>query len=117
MTTIFGIKNCDTVKKALKWLDATSVNYVFRDFRKDGLEARDVKSWLQELGADTLVNKRSTSWKALSDEDKDNLNNEAELIRLILEAPTLIKRPLLLHNGSAYVGFKADQYSTIFSNN
>lgn len=117
MTTIFGIKNCDTIKKALKWLDAASIDYAFQDFRKDELTAKDIKSWLQELGADTLVNKRSTSWKALSDVDKDKLNNEAELIQLILETPTLIKRPLLLHNGSVHVGFKADQYITIFSNN
>lgn len=68
MITLYGIPNCDTVKKARTWLDQNNVEHQFHDFRKDGVDAAQVKQWIADLGVDTLINKRSTSWKALSDE-------------------------------------------------
>ena len=114
MITLYGIPNCDTVKKARTWLDQNNVEHQFHDFRKDGVDAAQVKQWIADLGVDTLINKRSTSWKALSDEQKSGLNDSTAL-ELILESPTLIKRPLLDKGGELQVGFKAATYETTFA--
>lgn len=114
MITLYGIPNCDTVKKARTWLDQNNVEHQFHDFRKDGVDAAQVKQWIADLGVDTLINKRSTSWKALSDEQKSGLNDSTAL-ELILESPTLIKRPLLDKDGELQVGFKAATYETTFA--
>lgn len=114
MITLYGIPNCDTVKKARTWLDQKSVAYQFHDFRKDGLEAAQVQQWIADLGVDTLINKRSTSWKALSDEQKNTLD-DTTAVTLILESPTLIKRPLLDKDGDLEVGFKAATYEATFA--
>ena len=114
MITLYGIPNCDTVKKARTWLDQNNVEHQFHDFRKDGVDAAQVKQWIADLGVDTLINKRSTSWKALTDEQKSSLN-ESTALELILESPTLIKRPLLDKDGELQVGFKAATYETTFA--
>jgi len=114
MITLYGIPNCDTVKKARTWLDQNNVAHQFHDFRKDGVDAAQVKQWIADLGVDTLINKRSTSWKALSDEQKSSLS-EATALELILESPTLIKRPLLDNEGELQVGFKAATYEATFA--
>jgi Spx/MgsR family transcriptional regulator len=116
MITLFGIKNCDTVKKARLWLDAKSINYRFHDFRADGINAEQIICWLQSIGIETLINKRSTTWKMLSDSDKASLN-ESTVIPLLIDKPTLIKRPLLALEADTYVGFKADKYAAIFKDN
>lgn len=113
MTVLYGIPNCDTVKKARRWLDDHEISYRFHDFRNDGLAADQIKLWLSELGLETLINKRSTTWKNLSAEARDALNEESA-VELILEQPTLIKRPLLNLNGKFHVGFKAETYQTLF---
>jgi len=112
--TLYGIPNCDTVKKARKWLDEHGVDYRFHDFREDGLERRQVKTWLAELGWETLVNRRSTSWKALDAEARDSMDDAAALAA-ILESPTLIKRPLLDTGGERHTGFAPAQYQKLFS--
>lgn len=114
MITLYGIPNCDTVKKARTWLDQNNVEHQFHDFRKDGVDAAQVKQWIADLGVDTLINKRSTSWKALTDEQKSGLN-ESTALELILESPTLIKRPLLDKDGELQVGFKTATYETTFA--
>ena len=109
MITLYGIPNCDTVKKARTWLESNQVEYQFHDFRKDGLTAEMISEWLQSVDWQTLLNKRSTTWRGLSDEIKDNINQElAE--REMLTQPTLIKRPVLQMSSGVIVGFKADQY-------
>ncbi len=114
MLTLYGIKNCDTVKKARKWLEANQVAYQFHDFREDGLDAPLVQSWLQELGAETLVNKRSTTWKQLSDAEKAQaLSDKAPA--LICQQPTLIKRPVLDTGEQRHVGFKAEHYQSLLA--
>lgn len=115
MTTLYGIKNCDTVRKARRWLDQSSVEHNFHDFRQDGVNQKNIQNWLEALGAEALINKRSTTWKALSDADKTKLSDNKALIDLIRANPTLIKRPLLDHNDEYHVGFKAELYQTIFS--
>ena len=113
MTTVYGIKNCDTVRKARKWLEAQGVEYQFHDFRADGLAEKDLRSWVKAVGWETLLNRRGTSWRQLPDKDKESVN-EAKAIQLMLANPTLIKRPVLLHNKQVHVGFTPADYETLF---
>ena len=103
MLTVYGIKQCDTCRKALKWLAAEGREHQFHDFRVDGLEAGLVESWLQSPFADKLVNRRSTTWRQLSDEQRQSEGNE--LRDLLLEHPTLIKRPVFVTGEVVAVGF------------
>ena len=114
MITLYGIKNCDTVKKARKWLELHGVEYEFHDFRADGLGPDAVQAWLAELGWQTLVNKRSTSWKALDEQQRESMDEESALAA-ILAQPTLIKRPLLDTGHERFTGFSADNYQKIFN--
>lgn len=114
MITLYGIKNCDTVGKARRWLDLHGIDYNFHDFRSDGLDRRQVEAWLDELGWEQLLNKRSTSWKALGQQQRDELDNH-NAVALILEQPTLIKRPLLDTGGERHCGFSADRYQLLFN--
>lgn len=112
MTTLYGIKNCDTVRKARKWLDSHQIAYQFHDLREDGLEQQQLTAWLQQLEWQQLFNKRSTSYRQLSDEQKSNLNQETA-IALMLAQPTLIKRPVLVTANQIHVGFTPQQYQTV----
>lgn len=114
MTILYGIKNCDSVKKARRWLDQNDIDYRFHDFRSDGLDPLLIQSWVDNLGWESLVNKRSTTWRNLPDDQKSNLN-EKTLVSLLLEQPTLIKRPVLDQLGRLQLGFKETEYQQIFS--
>lgn len=112
MTTLYGIPNCDTVKQARRWLEARQIDYRFHDFRADGLRREQVETWLADLGVEALVNKRSTTWKNLSADQRSDLN-EQSAVQLIVDNPTLIKRPLLETGQRRNVGFKADVYASL----
>ena len=114
LITLYGIKNCDTVKKARKWLDAQGIDFRFHDFREDGLERDAVAGWIAELGWETLLNKRSTSWKALDESARQAMDANAAL-EAILNQPTLIKRPLLDTGKERFTGFSAAAYDKIFN--
>lgn len=116
---LYGIKNCDTVKKARNWLDTHHVEYRFHDFRSDGLNSKQVHAWLTELGADTLINKRGTTWKQLDETTRSALaanaaENAQSTADLIVQHPTLIKRPLLDIGHQRFVGFNEASYREIF---
>ena len=104
MLTVYGIKNCDTVKKALKWLDGEGVAYRFHDLRADGVQAADVKRWCDALGWESLLNRRSTTWRELPETDKEGLD-EAKALGLMVQHPTLIKRPVFEVNSLILNGF------------
>lgn len=114
MITLYGIKNCDTVKKAREWLTKNKVDYHFHDFRGDGLSEDKVSNWITDIGIETLVNKRSTTWKELDETTKANFN-EQNAVAIIIKNPTLIKRPLLDTGTQKYVGFKDADYVMIFN--
>ncbi|PLW83002.1 ArsC family reductase [Kineobactrum sediminis] len=114
MITLYGISNCDTVKKARNWLDQHGIEYRFHDLRKDGISADTVSGWLAELGWETVVNKRSTSWKALPAAERENMNTDTALAA-ILDQPTLVKRPLLDTGRERHCGFSGSHYATIFN--
>lgn len=113
MTTLYGISNCDTVRKTRKWMESNGIDFTFHDFRKEGLEAAQVDRWCDALGIDTVLNKRGTTWRALPAEQRDDLD-EKGLRALLVEHPTLIKRPVLEHDDTIRVGFKAEEYAALF---
>lgn len=112
--TLYGIPNCDQVKKARAWLDARGVAYVFHDFKKQGLDNPLAKSWLEQLGADTLINRKGTTWRALDDAQKAKADAPAGALALVTTQPSLIKRPLLDRGGALSVGFTPETYAKFF---
>ncbi len=111
---VYGIKNCNTMKKAFTWLDEHRITYQFVDYRNPGLSRETLEEILQLIDLDQLVNKRSTSWRALSDSDKEAVLNPTTAISILQAHPTLIKRPLIIDNGKAYVGFSEEAFSQQF---
>ena len=120
MITLYGISNCDSVKKAKKWLGDNEIVYAFHDFRVDGLTAKQIKAWLEHIPSEKLLNKRSTTWKQLPDTLKNQLAADNAPIPLLVETmtehPTLIKRPVLaITNNNIQVGFSATHYQQLLS--
>jgi arsenate reductase (glutaredoxin) len=113
MNTLYGIKNCDTVKKARDWLTKNNIPYQFHDFRTDGLNKKQVQDWIVEIGLENLVNKRSATWKALDDDTKTDFS-EKSAVAIIVDNPTLIKRPLLDTGNRKQVGFSETDYKNTF---
>ena len=114
MTTLYGIKNCDTIKKSRKWLEQNNIEYQFHDYRKEGLSADQLKQWCEELGWENLLNKRGTTWRKLPEETKQSIDLKAA-IAIMLEQPAIIKRPLLHTGKTKLLGFNEEQYSEIFN--
>lgn len=116
MTTIlYGIPNCDTVKKARTWLDSQGVVYTFHDFKKAGLTAGIVQGWLTQVDWNILVNRKGTTWRALSDARKAAVTDAKTAAELMLESPSVIKRPVLSSDDTTHVGFSDALYQQIFS--
>jgi arsenate reductase len=109
--TIYGIKNCDTMKKARAWLDARKVAYEFHDYKTSGIERAMLEAWAREAGWETLLNRAGTTFRKLPDKDKAGLD-ERKAIALMLAQPSMIKRPVLdLGGGKLLVGFKPEIYA------
>jgi arsenate reductase (glutaredoxin) len=108
--TIYGIKNCDTMKKARAWLDNQRVVYTFHDYKIEGIEKDHLKSWCDELGWEALLNRAGTTFRKLPDSDREGLN-ERKAIALMLAQPSMIKRPVLDLDGKLLVGFKPEIYA------
>lgn len=115
MTTLFGIKNCDTIKKARNWLSDHNIEFRFHDYRTNGLEKAQLKAWCNELGWEQLLNRRGTTWRKLPDDIKEAID-ESSAISLMLEQPAMIKRPLLDTGSKRLLGFKASDYEHVFKN-
>jgi len=110
MIEIYGIKNCDTMKKAFRWLDDNKIEYRFHDYKKEGLEISMAKAWIDQLGWESVINKRGTTWRKLDEETKNTMDNE-KAIEVIVNHSSMIKRPLLIQNGAIYLGFNAEEYA------
>ncbi|WEF33723.1 ArsC family reductase [Pseudoduganella chitinolytica] len=115
MITLYGIPNCDTVKKARTWLADSQQDFTFHDFKKQGLDAATVQDWLAHVDWEVLVNKKGTTWRGLPDERKAAVLDAASASALMLEFPSVIKRPVLRTADSCHVGFKPEQYDQIFN--
>ena len=111
--TLYGIPNCDTVKKARAWLDAAGVAYDFHDYKKAGVDAARLRDWAAEVGWEALFNRAGTTFKKLADADKANLD-ESSAITLMVAQPSMIKRPVVAGAGPLIVGFKPETYAAVF---
>ena len=111
--TLFGIPNCDTVKKARRWLEQNDIAYQFHDFRRDGLDEKRLKQWFRLTDWEQLLNRRSRTWRELNDADKENIT-QTKAIKLMLAQPSIIKRPVAVTTSNVTIGFDSKTYSTEF---
>lgn len=112
-TTVFGIKNCDTMKKAFVWLDAAQVPYRFHDYKKDGIDKGVLAAAIQAHGWENVINKKGTTWRALPEDVRAGMN-AARALKAAADNPSLVKRPLIVRGDHTYVGFDAALYQKIF---
>ncbi len=113
MIVIYGIKNCDTMKKAFAWLEGHKVAYQFHDYKKEGIEKAQLEKWAKAVGWETLLNRAGTTFRKLPDNDKQGLN-EKKAVGLMLAQPSMIKRPLIEKGSNLLVGFKPEDYMKLF---
>jgi len=113
MTILYGIPHCDTVVRARRWLDAHGVPYRFHDLRRDGLDEALLADWIAGLGWEALLNRRGTTWRRLPESTRARIDRTAA-IRLMLEQPAVIRRPVLARGKRLHLGFSADHYRAIF---
>ena len=109
MVTLFGIPNCDTVKKARRWLDDNGVAYHFHNYKKDGVPEKELKAWIKQAGWEVVLNRRGTTWRKLDDSVKTNID-EHSAIRIMIENPSAIKRPVLTSSKDILIGFSEEEY-------
>ncbi|MGB0495003.1 MAG: Spx/MgsR family RNA polymerase-binding regulatory protein [Kangiellaceae bacterium] len=110
---MFGIKNCDTVRKAIRWLAAKEIESEFHDLKTEELADELIAEWLEQVGADTLINRRGLTWRKIEAEDKI-LNNDEAYISLVKKYPTVVKRPVTFNGKYWSVGFKPDEWDDMF---
>jgi arsenate reductase len=113
MIVIFGIRNCDTMKKAFSWLDGRKITYRFHDYKKAGIDKAVLEGWAKNVGWEILLNRAGTTFKKLPDADKAGLT-EKKAIALMLAQPSMIKRPVLEAKGKLTVGFSGETYKALF---
>lgn len=111
---IYGIKNCNTVKKALDWLKANHIDFTFHDFKKEGITAEKLQEWSSKAGYEKLLNKQGLTWKQLDQEKKASITGEAEALQLLHDKNSMVKRPVLEVNGKIVLGFKEEEYAMLF---
>ncbi len=109
---LYGIKNCDSVRKARNWLQQNKIDYQFHDFKTDGLSNTKLKNWVEKTGWETLLNKRGTTFRQLSDTEKQSLNKN-NAIKLMLKQPTMVKRPVLEMPNGILVGYDIKNYAQL----
>ena len=108
---VYGIPNCDTVKKARTWLAGEGIDYTFHDYKKEGADAAKVAGWIADKGVETVLNKRGTTFRKLSDGEKGQADDPAGAVALLVANPSMIKRPVVEYDGGLLVGFKADEWA------
>ena len=112
MIKIYGLKNCDTCRKAMKWMENEKIEYLFHDVRKDKLSSDTIINWIENVGTEQLPNRRSTTWRNLSENEKDLLVSGGE-VDLLIKYPALIKRPVFVLENDILVGFKEDSQNIL----
>ena len=111
MYQVYGIKNCDTVKKALKWLNENRIEYEFHDYKSKGISEKMLKNWVTQIGWESLVNRKGMTWRQLDSDTQAGVKNEKTAIKLMLEKTSVIKRPLIESSGKVIaLGFDAQEY-------
>ena len=115
MTTLYGIPNCTTVKKARTWLDEKQVPHAFVNFKTEAPAPEQLARWLDAVGADVLINRKGTTWRKLAPAEQAAANSREGAIALMQAQPSVIKRPVLEHQGRVHIGFSPERYSEIFA--
>jgi arsenate reductase len=114
MIKIYGIKNCDTIHKAIKWLDTNKIEYAFHNYKESGIDIETLKEWLKHFAIDKLINTKGTTFRALTDGEKSSITNSSKAIALMVAKPSLIKRPVWdFGNGKFYLGWNESEISKI----
>ncbi len=113
MTTLYGIPSCDTIRKAKKWLNNHNIEFEFHDYKKQGVPEKALKKWIQQVGWEVLLNKKGTTWRQLDDSLKETVDKKSA-IQIMINNPSIIKRPVLDFNGHYKVGFTEKIYSELF---
>jgi arsenate reductase (glutaredoxin) len=113
VTTLYGISNCDTIRKARRWLEENGIEYRFHDVRTDGISRADLQHWMQAIDWKELLNRRGTTWRKLPESVRNGIN-KTRAIAIMLDNPTIIKRPVLARGDKLYLGFSVDSYQSIF---
>jgi Spx/MgsR family transcriptional regulator len=112
---VYGIKNCDTVKKALQWLGDKKISFEFHDYKSRGISTDKLMTWSRQVGWETLVNKKGMTWRQLTDSQKEKVINETAAIEILTEKTSLIKRPLIEKDGKVTsVGFDEKEFTRIY---
>ena len=112
---LYGIPNCDTVKKTITWLKEHSINFEMHDYKKLGITKQKLKEWVKQVGVEKLLNKKSATWRALTPEQQSAIIIQKEAINLMVEKPSIIKRPVIETGNKLVVGFDKDEYEQTFS--
>ena len=116
--TLYGIPNCDTIKKAKTWLEHQHIEFTFHDFKKNGLDKKTIQAWLEHLAINEIINRKGTTWRALSTEQQAKADSLNSAIGLLIDFPSLVKRPVLQiqtsHGIDMAIGFKDTQYQSLF---
>lgn len=114
MNNIYGIKNCNTVKKALDWLKENHIDFEFHDFKKEGVSLEKLQQWSNKTGYEKLLNKQGLTWKQLDGDTKATITGEKEALQLLQDKNSMIKRPVLEFEGEIILGFQEDIYQKLF---
>jgi arsenate reductase len=114
MLTIYGIKNCDTMQKAFKWLDGRQVKYTFHNYKERGIDKATLETWLKHFPTDKLINTKGTTYRALTDDEKNSISNKPKAIALMMANTSLIKRPVWdFGNGQFFLGWNEEELSKL----
>jgi len=114
MLEMYGIANCDSIRKARKWLKEQAIEYQFHDFKKEAVDPEKLDDWMQQAGWETLLNRRGTTWRKLPQKIRDSID-ESSARSVMLEQPSSIKRPVLVQDGKVIVGFSEESYQQLFA--
>jgi arsenate reductase (glutaredoxin) len=113
MLTIYGIPNCDTMKKAMTWLNKNKLTFAFHDYKKEGISKARLEAWCKLAGWEVLLNKKSTTWRELPEAEQQKVTTQAAAIKLMMSHTSSIKRPVLEHSKGLLIGFKEEDYSKL----
>jgi Spx/MgsR family transcriptional regulator len=112
---LFGIPNCDTVKKAIEWLKENNIAFTFHDYKKQGIDAATLKKWSNQVGWEILLNKKSSTWRGLADATQAATTNQKKAVEVMVQNPTIIKRPVIETDGNILaIGFDEEKYRAAF---
>lgn len=115
MIKIYGIKNCDTVKKSLNWLQENSIEYQFHDYKKNGVDEKKLQEFIKKFGWEKLLNRKGTTWRKLDQKEQNKIIDSESALKLMREKPSIIKRPIIDSDNKQLLGFHPEEYKNFFA--